>query len=100
MARHAANEVPERLQNKIDAFKATAAVFNENNDIFFRDASWVQVMMGQGIQPLSYHPSADASDIDALMATLDKVYKAKQEPLTQLLQHDEFLHRYAGKTRE
>ena len=92
-------KVPERLQNKIDAFKATAAVFNDNNDIF-RDASWVQVMMGQGIQPLSYHPSADASDIGALMETLDKIYKDKQEPLTQLLPHDEFLHRYAGITRE
>lgn len=88
-------EVPERLQTKIDAFKATAAVFNENNDIF-RDASWVQVMMGQGIYPESYHPSADVQDIDKLMDTMQKILKAKLEPLDSMVQHDEFLTRYAG----
>lgn len=88
-------KIPERLQEKIDAFRATAAVFNEQSDIF-RDASWIEVMLGQGIEPIDYHPAADAMTDDALMDVMQKVWDAKQQPLSKLLPHDEFLRRYAG----
>ncbi|MCU7555592.1 tryptophan 7-halogenase [Alteromonas sp. ASW11-19] len=87
--------IPERLSHKIDAFKQTSAIFNENSDIF-RDSSWVQVMMGQGLMPRDYHPVADVPKLGTLNETLKKVYDAKRQPLEQMLAHDEFLRRYTG----
>ncbi|WP_414828159.1 tryptophan halogenase family protein [Alteromonas sp. H39] len=90
-----AMSVPERLKQKIDAFRTTSAIFNENNDIF-RDASWVQVMLGQGLTPVDYHPSADLPDAATLTQTLNKIYDAKHQPLEKMLAHDEFLKLYTG----
>lgn len=87
--------IPTRLQQKIDAFKETAAIFNETNDIF-RDASWVQVMLGQGLSPNDYHPAADVPSEQELVQTLANVYQAKQQPLAKLIAHDDFLSRYVG----
>ena len=87
--------IPDRLAAKLAAFEETAAIFNENNDIF-RDSSWLQVMLGQGITPKDFHPSAYAPDKATLMATLEKVRTAKAEPVSQMLTHDDFLARYTG----
>lgn len=85
--------LPDRLAQKINAFKDTATVFNEQNDMF-RDASWVQVMMGQGIMPADYHPSADVHSDSAILDIMAKIYEAKQQPIAQMLSHDDFLARY------
>lgn len=85
--------IPPRLEQKIQAFKEGAAIFNDNNDIF-RDASWLQVMLGQGLEPQDYHPAAKVPSKQELLATLEKIHLAKQQPLSKMLSHDEFLHRY------
>lgn len=90
-----AMSIPDRLAAKLAAFEETAAIFNEHNDIF-RDSSWLQVMLGQGISPKDFHPSAYAPDTATLMATLEKVRTAKAEPVSKMLMHDDFLARYTG----
>ena len=87
--------IPPRLAEKIALFQETAAIFNDQNDIF-RDASWLQVMLGQGIEPRDYHPAAKAVPDAQLLATLNKIHDAKQQPLAQMLSHDDFLTRYTG----
>ena len=87
--------IPARLQEKIRAFRDTAAVFNEQTDIF-RDSSWVQVMMGQGIMPEDYHPAANVMSDDVLLDTLNKIRDAKRQPVAQMLKHDDFLNRYTA----
>ena len=87
--------VPARLQEKMALFRESAQVFNDHNDIF-RDASWIQVMLGQGIMPRDYHPAAKVPTSSELLATLGKVQEAKHQPLAQMLSHDEFLARYSG----
>ncbi|WP_412971593.1 tryptophan halogenase family protein [Glaciecola sp. MF2-115] len=87
--------IPERLQNKIDVFAAVGNMFNDQHDIF-RDASWLQVMLGQGINPQDYHPAANVPSLEQLNETLDKIAEAKQQPLSKMLPHDEFLKHYLG----
>jgi len=87
--------LPDRLKHKLEAFAATGAVFNEQQDIF-RDASWIEVMMGQGIFPRDYHPAADALPEPQFRDMMQKVWAAKREPLNKLLPHDQFLAQYAG----
>ncbi len=90
-----AMEIPDRLQQKIAAFSACGAVFNEQQDIF-RDASWIEVMMGQGIMPRDYHPSADALPEARFREMMQQVFRAKREPLSRLLPHDQFLKQVSG----
>jgi len=87
--------VPARLQEKMALFRETGQVFNDSDDIF-RDASWIQVMLGQGIQPISFHPAAALPTNTELTATLARLALAKQQPLEQMLPHDEFLQRYCA----
>lgn len=90
--------IPERLAHKIALFKETGAIMNDPGDIFL-DSSWLQVMMGQGIMPRDYHPTADIPGAEQLQSMLARIASAKRQPLTQLPSHDEFLHQYAGVTR-
>jgi tryptophan halogenase len=85
--------LPERLLHKIELFKQTAAIHNDPHDIF-RDASWLEVMLGQGIMPTDYHPAANALPLPQLQKVLQQLQVAKTQPLSQMLSHDEFLKRY------
>lgn len=87
--------IPERLAGKIALFKATGNIFNDHLDIFL-DSSWLQVMLGQGITPVDYHPSADVPSDEQLRTTLHRIAEAKRKPLTSLLNHDDFLRQYCG----
>jgi tryptophan halogenase len=87
--------IPARLAEKIALFQATGAVFNDSNDIF-RDASWLQVMLGQGIVPKDYHPAVKVGTDQAMLSAMQQILQAKQQPLSQMLSHDEFLKRYTG----
>ena len=53
----AAMDVPGSLAHKIELFREIGRVFRKNEELFVEN-SWVQVMMGQGIVPQSYHPVA------------------------------------------
>jgi tryptophan halogenase len=83
-------KIPQRLAHKMEIFADTAAIFNDNNDIF-RDASWLQVMLGQGSYPRDFHPAAKVPNHEDLLRTFEQIRSAKQQPLAQLLSHDEFL---------
>ncbi|MFN3456365.1 MAG: tryptophan halogenase family protein, partial [Novosphingobium sp.] len=49
--RHCASmEIPASLEHKIELFRETGRVFRKNEELFAEN-SWVQVMMGQGINP-------------------------------------------------
>ncbi|RZI55755.1 MAG: tryptophan 7-halogenase, partial [Zymomonas sp.] len=49
--------IPDTLTQKIELFRETGRVFRKNEELFAEN-SWIQVMMGQGIMPASYHPVA------------------------------------------
>lgn len=84
--------VPESLQRKIDLFHASARVFREQDDLF-TEASWVQVMLGQGIAPQDYHPIANSLPTDKLFESLRSMKNFKMTPVEKMPSHDEFLQR-------
>ncbi|MFM5916538.1 MAG: tryptophan halogenase family protein [Novosphingobium sp.] len=68
----AALPVPDSLAQKIELFRETGRVFRKNEELFVEN-SWVQVMMGQGIMPQSYHPIAAklrAEELDHFLGSL------------------------------
>jgi tryptophan halogenase len=86
-------DVPERLTQKIELFRANGGLFQDQLDIFL-EPSWLQVMLGQGIVPGDYHPIADGLSDAQLQEKLANTRKLKMEPLTKLPGHDQFLEMF------
>lgn len=83
-------DIPDSLQHKINVFKENGRLFREQNDLFL-ESSWLQVLVGQGIIPKDYHPIANTFSQEKLNDMLMKMKKIKQEPLSRLPMHDEYL---------
>lgn len=88
-------EIPSSLQHKIDLFRQTGKLVREQNDLFL-ESSWLQVMLGQGIKPQDYHPLANKLDEEKLFEMMEQMQQLKQEPLSKLPTHDQFLKNIMG----
>lgn len=82
--------VPDSLRHKMELFSETGHIYREIDDIF-RESSWVQVMVGQGLLPSSYHRMADKLSEDKLtrfLKDLDSLIAQTVEPLPK---HADFI---------
>ncbi len=50
---------PEGLQQKIEVFRACGQIFRDGEELF-TEVGWLQVLLGQGVEPQAYHRLADA----------------------------------------
>jgi tryptophan halogenase len=91
----AALPMPDSLEQKIELFRETGRVFRKNEELFVEN-SWVQVIMGQGIMPESYHPIAAKlrpEELDKFLAMLrDSVAKT----VAGLPDHQTYIARYCA----
>jgi tryptophan halogenase len=53
--------LPDELQRKINVFKSCGRLIELPGD-FFKEASWLAVLLGQGVVPKSYDPVAELYD--------------------------------------
>ncbi len=60
------------------------------------EPSWVQVLMGQGIEAADYHPLADETDLAELSAQLAQLAAMKREPVPNMPAHDQWLKAFGG----
>ena len=86
-------DIPDSLQHRLDLFRATGLVFEAEKDIF-RENSWVQVMLGQGIEPESYHPIVDMMNEKELRQFVQFQRQKVDNVLSQLPTHQDFIGRY------
>ena len=82
--------VPARLRDKIALFRATGHLFQDPFDIF-KDASWLQVLVGQGVLPQDLHPIAASIPPAELAGVLADMAAGKARGLTGLLPHDDYI---------
>ncbi len=82
--------VPETLQTKMALFADTGLLYKDPEDLF-RESSWVQVMLGQGLMPKGYHPMADRLSADQLKDFLGSVKKLIANASAQLPAHQDFI---------
>ena len=54
----AAMPIPDTLAAKIELFRAQGLIFREHEELF-TESGWLQVLVGQGIEPRRWHPIAD-----------------------------------------
>lgn len=91
----AAMEVPDSLTQKIELFRETGRVFRRNEELFAEN-SWVQVMMGQGIEPQSWHPIAEKLTDAELDKTLTHIREDVRRTVNGLPAHADYVARYCG----
>lgn len=85
--------VPDSLTHKRELFAASGRVGRDVDDLF-RDASWVQVMLGQGIMPADYDPMADQIADSQLAEFLANLRSIITRAVASLPSHEDYLARH------
>jgi tryptophan halogenase len=65
-------------------------------DDLFRDASWVQVMLGQGIVPADYDPMADQIEPAQLIEFLANLKTLIGRSVASLPSHEDYLRQHCA----
>jgi len=84
--------VPDTLKSYIDLFAANGQFFRNGNELFGL-TSWVQVMLGQGIVPRTYHPAVDWVSDEDMLALVNHVEDVVASNVTLMPQHEDFIQR-------
>jgi tryptophan halogenase len=90
--------IPDSLEQKIELFRETGRVFRKNEELFVEN-SWVQVMMGQGITPQSYHPIAQKLSDEELTRLLGTIRDMVAGTVKSLPEHSAYVSQYCGISR-
>jgi tryptophan halogenase len=85
--------VPDSLAHKIALFESNARVVRENNEMF-RERSWAAVMLGQGMEPVGYHPFVDNLSDQQLHGLMNEVRSNVDRIVNASPSHQEFLAAY------
>lgn len=90
----AAMDVPPSLQHRIEMFQQSGKVYKFAQELF-GESSWIQVMLGQGLMPETYHPIVDQMP----RAELDNFLKTLKDNVQRHVQnwpsHTDFIRHYA-----
>ncbi|MDB5707805.1 MAG: tryptophan halogenase [Sphingomonas bacterium] len=95
----AAMPIPDTLSQKIELFRETGRVFRKDEELFAEN-SWVQVMMGQGITPRSYHPIAEKLPDEELAKLLGTIRDNVTRTVAALPEHGAYVARYCGASTQ
>lgn len=94
-----AMEIPATLKHRIELFRETGKVFRQAEELFAEN-SWIQVMMGQGVTPRHYHPTADVMSEPDLKRFLDDIRRNVDSTVRALPQHQAYIDQYCPGPRE
>ena len=72
-------DIPDSLRHRIELFRETGRVFRVPSELFAEN-SWIQVMLGQGIEPQQHHPVADLMGDEELARFLDGIKSRSRRP--------------------
>ena len=88
-------EVPDTLAHRIELFRETARVFRVKEDLF-KENSWIQVMMGQGIEPEQYHPVVNVMSDDELTRFMGGIKSRVDSIVAKLPPHEDYVRQYCA----
>ena len=89
----AAMSVPDSLQARIELFRESGTAFQGGGELFRVD-SWVQVMMGQGIDPQGWHRFGGLMSRQELEGVFDGLKKTVDHTVGAMMGHDAFIKQY------
>ena len=87
--------IPDSLADRINLFRATGRLFRYEDELF-SEASWIAVLIGQGIIPNTSEPLADAVDRPLTDGRMDAIARAIRDVTADMPTHDAFIARYCA----
>ncbi len=90
--------IPDSLQARIDLFRDNAHAYQDGDDLFRVD-SWVQVLMGQRLEPKSYHHLAQLMPPEHLNRALNDLKSRIDAGTGGMPSHNAFLDSYCSAVR-
>jgi tryptophan 7-halogenase len=86
-------EIPDSLKHRLTLFKRSGGFFKKDGELF-NTASWLQVLVGQGLLPQQYHPIVDFMDDAELKQFLDNIKSTTQSTVAKWPHHMDFIRSY------
>ncbi len=86
-------DVPDSLAERLELFTASGRFFAHGKAELFREESWVQVLLGQGL-PMRYDPMIDMIPDEQALAFLHNIEEVIDDCATAMQTHAEFIARY------
>jgi tryptophan halogenase len=92
--RHCAQiELPDSLARKLDLFRSSGQIVREGEELF-TEVGWLQVLLGQGIEPVRHHPLAEALAPAQLDEFLVNIRTLIGRAVATMPAHDRFVDAY------
>ena len=85
----------QTLEERIALFRETGRITRENNELF-AEASWLAVMLGQGIEPAAYSPLADLVPEQELADIMAMLRDTTAQAVAKLPTQAEFIRGLTG----
>jgi tryptophan halogenase len=90
-------EVPPSLEERLELFRSSGRFFKHNAQELFAEESWVQVLIGQGLEmhadPVTNFVSDE--DLTSFLADIEEVIEDVAEKMPD---HDDFVRRLPAST--
>lgn len=86
-------DIPDSLKAKMALFDETGIIHKDHADLFTQ-ASWAQVMLGQGLMPQNYHARAGGLSDQQLIDLLSSIEKITDRGVSGLNGHNDYIERY------
>jgi tryptophan halogenase len=83
-------ELTDSLQHKLELFRANGRLFRYNEELF-TETGWLQVLIGQGIDPKGFHPLANAPGDEALDKYLTSIEEVIAAKVVRLPDHADYI---------
>ena len=85
-------EVPDKLASKLELWRSKGRIFRDGQELF-GPASWVAVLLGQGIVPQEQDPTVMTIDQAMVADTIDKMHLSYRRMAEQMPIHADFIAR-------
>lgn len=86
-------DVPDTLKHKTELFRSNGRFFRKDDELF-GEASWAQVMLGQGIHPQGYHPLVDNTGDEPIFRMMDNVRSVMHQVVDRMPTHEQYIARH------
>jgi len=90
---HRNNNIPDSLKHRMSLFEESGLVFQDGDDLF-RNDSWVQVMLGQGLRPKAMHAAGQLIEPRQLRGAIGDLKKNIDNLVSEMPRHGDYLRRY------
>ena len=91
-------DVPDTLRRKMDLYRSHGRVFREADELF-TEASWHQVMHGQGLLPVSHYPLVDLLDEGELIEHFRSTQALIERCVQSMPSHADYIARHCAAAK-